>query len=98
MTDLQAVVLFGDLALILVLARVMGRVARALGQPPVIGEIVGGILIGPTLFHGELDSAGWSPISPSRRAALRAARRVAPIRWSVAALRAAGSAARRAGG
>ncbi|WP_281905998.1 cation:proton antiporter [Phytohabitans aurantiacus] len=38
------------IAAIIVLARVLGRLARMVGQPPVIGEIVAGILIGPTLF------------------------------------------------
>jgi Kef-type K+ transport system membrane component KefB len=43
-----------DLAIILVLARLLGAVARAIGQPPVIGEIVAGIALGPTLFHGDI--------------------------------------------
>ncbi|USQ86259.1 cation:proton antiporter [Streptomyces phaeoluteigriseus] len=54
MTDLQAAILLADLALIVVVAQLAGRVARALGQPPVLGEIVGGILVGPTLFNGAL--------------------------------------------
>ncbi|SBT65708.1 Kef-type K+ transport system, membrane component KefB [Micromonospora sediminicola] len=33
-------------------ARLCGALARRLGQPPVIGEILGGILLGPTLFGG----------------------------------------------
>ena len=28
--------------------------AKRLGQPPVLGEIIAGILLGPTLFHGHL--------------------------------------------
>ena len=40
------------LAVIVVVARVLGALARRLGQPAVIGEIVGGILLGPTLFGG----------------------------------------------
>jgi Kef-type K+ transport system membrane component KefB len=43
-----------DLAIILVLARLLGAVARAIGQPPVIGEIVAGIALGPTLFDGDI--------------------------------------------
>lgn len=38
------------LAAIIVLARLLGAAARRVGQPPVIGEIVAGILVGPTLF------------------------------------------------
>jgi K+:H+ antiporter len=43
-----------DLAVIVVLARLLGVLARRLGQPVVIGEIVGGILLGPTLFGGAI--------------------------------------------
>jgi Kef-type K+ transport system membrane component KefB len=39
-----------DLAVIVVLARLLGALARRLGQPAVIGEIIGGILLGPSLF------------------------------------------------
>jgi Kef-type K+ transport system membrane component KefB len=41
-----------DLGLIVVLATVAGLAARALRQPPVVGEIIAGILAGPTLWHG----------------------------------------------
>ena len=40
--------------LILVAARALGRVAAALGQPSVVGEIAAGILIGPTLLGGHV--------------------------------------------
>jgi Kef-type K+ transport system membrane component KefB len=43
-----------DLAVIVVLARLLGALARRLGQPAVIGEILGGILLGPTLFGGTI--------------------------------------------
>lgn len=46
--------LFLGLAVILVLAKVLGMLARLIGQPPVIGEIVAGLAIGPTLFSGEV--------------------------------------------
>ncbi|MGC5016348.1 cation:proton antiporter [Streptosporangium sp. DT93] len=41
-----------DLVIIVGLARLLGMLARRLGQPAVIGEILGGILLGPTLFGG----------------------------------------------
>lgn len=53
-------------ALILALAHVLGYLARRYGQPAVLGEILAGTLLGPTLFHAP--SRTWS----SRR--LRAAR------------------------
>jgi Kef-type K+ transport system membrane component KefB len=46
----SAGLLMADLALIIVCARTAGALARRLGQPPVIGEIVSGILLGPTLL------------------------------------------------
>jgi Kef-type K+ transport system membrane component KefB len=38
------------LAGIIALARVLGALARRVGQPPVVGEILAGVLLGPTLF------------------------------------------------
>jgi len=39
-----------QMSIVLLVAVVCGRLARALGQPRVIGEIIGGILIGPSVF------------------------------------------------
>lgn len=39
-----------DVAIILVAARLCGAVARKVGQPAVVGEIVAGILLGPSLL------------------------------------------------
>ncbi|WP_409329010.1 cation:proton antiporter [Trujillonella humicola] len=49
---------FIDLAVIIVVARLMGRLAVKVGQPAVMGEIIAGILLGPTLLGalpGNLD-------------------------------------------
>jgi Kef-type K+ transport system membrane component KefB len=46
-----------DLAVIVGLARLLGTLATRLGQPAVIGEILGGILLGPTLFGGAITEA-----------------------------------------
>ncbi|GIF11362.1 cation:proton antiporter [Actinoplanes teichomyceticus] len=46
------VILLLDLALIAILARAAGALARRFGQPAVIGEVVMGILLGPTVLHG----------------------------------------------
>lgn len=54
MTTHQTVMIMVGLALIIGLAHVLGRLARRCGQPAVIGEILAGILLGPTLFHGAL--------------------------------------------
>lgn len=52
----QIQALFLGLAAILVLARVLGLIAARLGQPPVIGEIIAGIAMGPSLFGGHIAS------------------------------------------
>lgn len=57
MTTHQTVMTMVGLALILVLAHLLGRLARRCGQPAVLGEILAGVLLGPTLFHGALSDA-----------------------------------------
>jgi Kef-type K+ transport system membrane component KefB len=57
MKDPQVQLLLFDLALIIILARLFGAAAKRLGQPPVLGEIVAGILLGPTLFAGAITKA-----------------------------------------
>ena len=50
---------FIGLAVIIVIARLMGRLAVKVGQPAVMGEIIAGILLGPTLLGalpGNLDT------------------------------------------
>jgi len=54
MTDQEVQLFLVDLAIIILLARLLGMAAKRLGQPPVLGEIVAGILLGPTLFHGKI--------------------------------------------
>lgn len=50
MSSHQVVFLLLDLCVIVVLAKGLGAVARRIGQPPVIGEVLAGIVLGPTLF------------------------------------------------
>ncbi|WP_197028863.1 cation:proton antiporter [Blastococcus sp. URHD0036] len=55
---------FIDLAVIMVVARLMGRLAVKAGQPAVMGEIIAGILLGPTLLGalpGDLDTKLFPP-------------------------------------
>ncbi|MEU5850687.1 cation:proton antiporter [Saccharopolyspora shandongensis] len=54
MTSDQFVILLLDLALVFVAVRLLGSVFRRMHQPPVIGEIIAGILMGPTLFDGAI--------------------------------------------
>src|SRR4030042_923488 len=50
MTSSEIAAFLAGFAVILGLARLLGHLARMLKQPAVIGEIVAGILLGPTLF------------------------------------------------
>lgn len=47
---LRVDILLLDLVIVLALARLLGAGARLIGQPAVIGEILGGILLGPTVL------------------------------------------------
>ncbi|MCX5612763.1 MULTISPECIES: cation:proton antiporter [unclassified Streptomyces] len=57
MTTHQTTSLLLGLAAIVILARVLGALARRLGQPAVIGEVLAGIALGPTLFHGAISDS-----------------------------------------
>lgn len=50
-------VILAQLALIIVVARLAGAGAGAIGIPPVVGEIAAGILLGPSLLGPELSEA-----------------------------------------
>lgn len=49
-----------DLAIILVATRLVGEICVRLGRPRIVGEILAGVLIGPTLLGGHLARAGIS--------------------------------------
>ena len=49
-TATTTLVVLADVALILVVAAVAGRLAGRLGQPAVVGEILAGIALGPSLL------------------------------------------------
>ncbi|WP_329374940.1 cation:proton antiporter domain-containing protein [Streptomyces sp. NBC_01483] len=53
----QTTSLLLGLAVIVILARLFGALARRLRQPPVIGEVLAGLALGPTLFHGAISHA-----------------------------------------
>ncbi|MFB6720820.1 cation:proton antiporter [Kribbella sp. NPDC056345] len=45
-----AIHMFLQLAIILAVCRVVGLLARRIGQPQVVGEMIAGVLLGPSLF------------------------------------------------
>ncbi|MGB7037367.1 MAG: cation:proton antiporter [Xanthobacteraceae bacterium] len=54
-------IFIAELGLLLLVGRLMGEAARRVGQPAVMGQLVGGVLLGPSLF-------GW--LWPSAQHAL----------------------------
>ncbi|GIJ51882.1 sodium:proton antiporter [Virgisporangium aliadipatigenens] len=57
MTAEQVATLLLALGCVIALARLFGAAAKRIGQPPVIGEIVAGIAVGPSLFGAGLGDA-----------------------------------------
>jgi len=55
--------LFLSLAIILLTARLLGEIARRLGQPAVLGEILAGVVLGPT-FLGAISPDVFSSLFP----------------------------------
>src|SRR4051812_46319651 len=52
------------LSAVIALGRVLGRAFTYIGQPPVIGEVVAGILLGPSLF-GRMSPKGMEFLLPA---------------------------------
>jgi Kef-type K+ transport system membrane component KefB len=50
--------LFAALTAVIVVGRLLGRLFRKIGQPPVIGEVVGGVLLGPSCL-GAISPAAY---------------------------------------
>ncbi|MET9258068.1 cation:proton antiporter [Streptomyces sp. NPDC003717] len=57
MDSQQTTSLLTGLAAMVVLSRLLGVLARRLGQPAVVGEVLAGIALGPTLFDGAVCDA-----------------------------------------
>lgn len=59
----HSIVFFLQMAVILAACRVVGRLARQLGQPQVVGEMIAGVVLGPSLF-GLLWPGGQTALFP----------------------------------
>ena len=55
MSHTQISLLFLHLAILIGLARLMGELMKRLGQPAVLGELLAGILLGPSVL------GRWAP-------------------------------------
>ena len=47
---MEAYTVFKDLAIIIIIAKIFGILARKLRAPQVVGEIIAGLIIGPCIF------------------------------------------------
>lgn len=54
-----------DVALIILVSKILGGLIAKIGQPPVIGEIIGGILLGPSLLGWLVPKSGALLFPPS---------------------------------
>jgi Kef-type K+ transport system membrane component KefB len=64
MSPYDLALLLTQIAVMLAVGQLCGRLMRKLGQPAVLGELVGGILLGPTVF-GSLFPSVYSWLFPS---------------------------------
>src|ERR1022692_1817125 len=62
--DAVTAIVIADIALVLALSSLLGTAARRLGQPAVIGQILTGIVLGPSLL-GRLPGHLTSHLFPS---------------------------------
>lgn len=56
-------VMWAQLLVVVVVARVFGSLMRRWGQPPVVGELLAGVVLGPSVF-AQVWPAGWSWLFP----------------------------------
>lgn len=55
--------LFVNIIIILVAARILGEVFQRIGQPPLVGELLAGLIIGPSIFGLVLPSTDLHVLS-----------------------------------
>ena len=73
MTEQDAIVFLVALAVLLGMARLLGELARAVGMPLVVGELLAGILLGPTVFGRILPGThAWLFLQPAPQTMLGA--------------------------
>ena len=64
MSEHEVLIFLLSLAVLLAAARMLGEIARVAGMPLVVGEIMAGVLMGPTAL-GRLSPAAYSWLFPS---------------------------------
>ncbi len=58
--EVRLLVVLAQLTVIIVAARVFAILFRRIGQPSAVGEIIAGLVLGPSVL-GKLEAAGWLP-------------------------------------
>ena len=48
--DSKVTIFFVQVALLILVGRLLGELLQRLGQPPVMGQIIGGVILGPSVF------------------------------------------------
>ncbi|HYF47740.1 MAG TPA: cation:proton antiporter, partial [Acidimicrobiales bacterium] len=72
-----------DIVIILVMARLFGKLANKLGQPAVVGEIVAGVVLGPSVLGATIFTWGGSWEQLHCEAAITAATSATPPAESI---------------
>ena len=74
-------VFIAELGLLLLVGRLMGEAAQRLGQPAVMGQLIGGLLLGPSVF-GLIWPAAQHALFPSAAERASTERSSLPkLRW-----------------
>jgi K+:H+ antiporter len=74
MSGISDALFIAELALLLVVGRLMGEVAQRIGQPSVMGQLIGGLLLGPSFFGLVWPSAQHAifPADPTQKSMIGA--------------------------
>ena len=67
-------IFIAELGLLLVVGRLMGEAAQRIGQPPVMGQLIGGLLLGPSFFGLIWPAAQHAlfPVTPEQKSMIAA--------------------------
>ncbi|MFZ0423598.1 MAG: cation:proton antiporter [Xanthobacteraceae bacterium] len=68
------VIFIAELGLLLLVGRLMGEAAQRIGQPAVMGQLIGGLILGPSLFGSVWPSAQHAlfPMAPAQKSMIDA--------------------------
>ena len=70
LSEQQLLLLLITLGGLILLGRAAGALARRVQQPEVLGQLLAGVLVGPSVFGTLLPTPAWSGDEPPREAAI----------------------------